>query len=29
VSCFLDSKESDDEEMMGAGELGFLEVVGT
>jgi hypothetical protein len=29
VSCFLDSKESDDEEMIGAGDLGFLEVVGT
>jgi hypothetical protein len=29
VSCFLDSKELDDEEMIGAGDLGFLEVVGT
>jgi hypothetical protein len=29
VSCFLDSKESDDEEMIRAGDLGFLEVVGT
>jgi len=29
VSCFLDSKESNDEEMIGDGDLGFLEVVGT
>jgi len=29
MSCFLDSKESDYEEMIGAGDLGFLEMVGT